>query len=161
MVVDYILVVPHVLADMQSYPEAAPLNRMAGIGGLEVAVLIEYVVGRKQHLDGPACHVSILQKNGRVEEALTDRVGVSDRSTHDHAELRGNLFGNRSGNGVDGSRGLVDKQGVVEEVHRWVANDRHLREDHEIGAAFDRPPAIVQNSRDVASNVADDRIYLG
>ena len=148
---------PDVLADGQPQPLAGERHGPAGGGGLEVARLVEHVVGGQQALGLRADHGAAGKQRGDVVQRLahTGAVG-SDVACH-HAEPRRQ----QPAQPIDGVEVGRHERPVVQQVHRRVAADRQLRADHQRGAADSRRPRGVNDAVDVAGEVADGRVDLG
>jgi hypothetical protein len=85
----YVLVVPDVLADRDAEPDAARRHRRDVMCGLEIAILIEDVVRRKQRLVAALDHAPGSAERDGIEERLAPRRRVSVHEADDNAQRAG------------------------------------------------------------------------
>ena len=119
---------------------------------LEVALLVEHAVVRKQPLAVDGLDAAVRAHEACVVEPAVCRVRRADERDDVRSRLR-HLTGS--------VRSRADEGGAKQEILRRIARDRELREDDELGARVaclgDPPDDAVS----VAVEVADGRVDLG
>ena len=123
---------------------------------LEVAILVEDVVGRKQRLAEPLVHRSAVEQHGAVEERPPFVGSIRLRQADEHRRHRSHVGGELAGR----APARVDESWAEQQIARQVADERELRRHGEIGA---EPPGLgerVDNQSRVARQIADGRIDL-
>src|SRR5690606_32212727 len=123
---------------------------------LEVAVLVEDVVGGQQRLRDGVHDVAVFEEDGPVVEPLAAAVLVPYRRADDEPQpprrVRGDV--------VERLPRILDERGLVEEVLRRVADEAELGEDGERGARAGRAPGVVEDALGVPGEVADGGVDL-
>jgi hypothetical protein len=123
--------------------------------GLEVAALVEDVVGREKRFEMSAGDFSVAQNGDGVVERSAD--GFSFRSTYPTiASIPWTLLAMS----FSGAQVVVDELLLEQQVFRGIADDRKLGEDDKLRAAGPGAVNEVQDLRAVATKVADGRVDL-
>ena len=84
-----VAIVPDVLADADAEPAAAELEDLRAVERLEVAVLVEDVVGRQERLAKPLTDAALAQQHRRVEERPPFVGRIRLRQSDEHRRLAG------------------------------------------------------------------------
>ena len=145
---------PAVLADGDA--ERAPAERR-GVrltARLEVAVLVEHVVGREQRLVVHRDHAPVADERGGIVQRLA-LAGLVPRDEADDRRQR--KFAREP---VERVEPAGDEPGMLDEVARRIAHDGHLRKDGEFGPERRRAPGGIEDLRRVPAEVAHGRIDL-
>ena len=133
--------------------EVVPVGVRAG---LEVARLVEDVVGRQQRFEVPAEDRRVAEQRGRVVQRPAGRPAVDLGVADDR--VNGVAVGRELG---DGLTLAFDEAGLEQQVLGRVAGDRELGEDDELAAGVlglaDAVPVLFE----VPVEVADGRVDLG
>ncbi len=91
-----VAIVPDVLADADAEPHAAELENLRSVKRLEVAVLVEDVVGRQQRLAEALLDPAAPKERRRVEERPSFvrriRLGQPDEHRRQPGQLAGEAF---------------------------------------------------------------------
>jgi hypothetical protein len=149
------LVVPDVLADGDRHAAAPEPQHERPVAGLEVAALVEHVVGREQPLAVEGDALAAPRRDGGVEHLAAARAPVRrERAEDPHRLARG------AGDPVRGCLGGRDERRALDEVPGRVSADGQLGEEDEVGPGFLGAAPVRQDLRDVAGEVADGRIDL-
>ncbi len=159
------LLPPDVLADRDADAAAAELEYPPLAGGLEVARLVEDVVGGEEGLglgedEGPARdHGDRADEGPALPRAVPVDVAHRDRDLGRELALEA----------AQGGEAALDEGVLVEEVHRRIAAEGELGEDDELGAAAGlavgpdrvaRAPREGEDALPVAVEIADDGVHL-
>ena len=128
---------------------------MLGVRGLEVARLVEDVVGGQQHFALLEKNFSVGDERGGIGNGFAGIVhGVADES--DEGWQR-DFFG-------EADEFLLVSLGerwALDEVLRRVSADAELRKDGEVGAAFLGFGGEFEDAGDIAVEIADGWVELG
>ncbi len=150
-----VLVVPEVLADREADPPAAEPDEGRGLRGLEVAHLVEDVVGREEALPGNGGGPAVPQEDRRVEQGLSGLRGIREERP------------GQQGGPSRAARELAEKpgrlrleRGAVEEVAGRVAAKRHLGNEEEVGPCRLGLLPEGLDLRAVPREVADRGVHL-
>ena len=123
---------------------------------LEVAILVEHVVGRQQRLAEELRDAPAVDERRAVEErpSFVGRIRLGNADEH-----------RRHPDGIARQRlqhfaALADERGAEKEVARQIADERELRRHREIGAGVRRFAQRVHDQRPVALEIANRRVDL-
>ena len=151
-----VAVVPDVLADADAEPRAGHVEHLRALERLEVAVLVEDVVGGQQRLAEALLHASAPQQRRAVVERATLVGRIGFRQPHQHRRTVGEFAGQRiqlrPAPGHEGFR--------QQEVAGQVADEGKLGRHGQVGTLRPRLLRGGGNQRRVAGDVADGRIDL-
>jgi len=147
---------PDVLAngDTEALPRELDHGRRGG--GLEVAVLVEHIVGGQEAFPGDHGDAAAVAEGGRVVERPAAAGGVE----LDRADERGHL-NDGGGDVAERFGGVGHKAPLEEQIARRVTADDQFGEDHDLGALRDQPGVGLQNAAAVAGKIADNGVKLG
>jgi hypothetical protein len=152
------LVVPAVLADQQAHLHAGHAQHAGHVGaGLEVAALVEDVVGGQQLLGVAQQHLTGLQHQQGVVQRLA-RALVRQRQAHHPVQglqlARGGL---QRGQALGHA---VNEAGLLQQVHRVVAGERELGEHHQVCLVQRGLAGRGDHADGIALDVADGGVQL-
>ena len=149
-----VAVVPDVLTNADRGAHPRHLERLEAGARLEVAILVEDVVGRQQALDEDAIDDAVPEQRGGVRKRPSRVRRVLDRQADEDRRLPGEIARQLSGD----LAGAGDERGLEQQVAGGIARQRHLRRDEQVG------PGRTGHGRadplGVAAQVADGRIDL-
>ncbi len=151
------LVVPDVLADRDAQAHALELERRHGAGRLEVAVLVEDVVGGQQRLLPAPRHAPLAAERDRVHQRLARGRGVPVDETDQDAERRGR----ERRHAIELLEVQVDEAVVIQQIARRIAGRRHLGEHDEVGAPGVGARDGRANGGEILIERSDGEIELG
>ena len=149
---------PDVLADGQAERRAARAQRhgLAPRGGLEPALLVEDVVGRKQRLGADRAAPPSREQHRGVHQPLRP---VALRREHGAERDRDPRGGRRE---LFQLAQLIAHEALaLEQIHRRIAGEDHLRQDHQVRLLTRRLGGGLLDQLPVAAEVADGGIHLG
>ncbi|TPW13631.1 MAG: hypothetical protein FD129_1237 [bacterium] len=152
-----VLVIPDVLADRHADRLGLEPREGDGRRRLEVAILVEDIVVRKQGLPMNGNHLAAPDHPGLVEERLS-RVGVGADGADHEAEVR--PFPRILDQERERFAAALDEGGAFEEVARGVAGQRHLGEDGHVGPAGRGARGPIVDTLSVALEISNDGIDL-
>src|SRR5690606_8384009 len=151
-----VAVVPDVLADRHAEPRALEDDRLDGGGRLEVAVLVEDVVGRQQRLRAARHDPPATAERRGVVQALTRRARVAvDEARQDRRPV-----GTERRQAIELLEVQVDEALVPQQVARRIAGRRQLGEDDEVGAVRARVLDGGRHLREVVVEGPDGEVQL-
>ncbi len=156
MVGGLLLVVPHVLADVEAQPESRHLHHATLQARLEVAVLVEHVVRRQERLRHLIHDAAALDHDGVVVQPLAVRRGVLHRCADDERDVGGCLRDEV----VQRVLHVLQKRRSVQEVHRRVARHAQLGENSDAGAVARGAVGAAEDAGAVAREVPDGGVDL-
>jgi hypothetical protein len=142
---------PDVLADRRADERLAQPEQVHLATRLEVAHLVEDAVVREEALRVDGLHLAACADRAAVGEIAVEPGDADERS--DVLRLGRDL--------LDGPARLAEESRPEEEILGWVAGDRELGEEDEVGAGVARLPQPPHDSRDVPVEIADDGVDLG
>ena len=124
---------------------------------LEVAVLVEDVVGRQQRLAEALVDAAAAQRAPRVEErpSLVGRVRLGQADEHRRLARQLARERVRARPSCCATKSCAEQQ-----IARQIADERELRRDRQVGAARRRLADGVGDQPRVAGEVADGRVDL-
>ena len=146
---------PDVLADRDAHALAAERAHPPRGGGLEVARLVEHVVGRQQGLGLGEDHPSPATMEAAFTSRRPARPGCGRRSRPPVPRPRGGALQLPQALEV-----RLDERVVLEQVHRGIAAQAQLGEHREIAAFLPGAPGEGEDLRAVAREVADGGVDL-
>ena len=140
-------------------PRRTPLNddRRRFGARLEVAVLVEDVVGRQQRLPVPRDHAAVVTEDGRVEQGLALGRLVGLRAADQDPEV---AIGQR-GDAIAQRQVGVHEAPVVQQVSRRVPGCRELRQNQQVGAGPSCARGGIGNLLEVPVEGPDREVQLG
>ena len=152
------LVYPDVLAhgEPERLAALAQAHRLAARGGLEPALLVEDVVGGKQRLRAHRAALAAGEQHGGVHQALR---ALALRGQHGAERDRDALRGGCER--VELAQLVAHEALALEQIHRRIAGEDHLRQDHEVRALARRLGGGLLDESPVAAEVADGGVHLG
>ena len=152
-------VVPAVFADQKAHAHAPDGQQAHGIGaGIEVAALVEHVVGGQQLLGAGQQDVATPDDVQRVVQAVA-RPGVAHRQAH-HPVQAGHLARGQQQR-VERGLGALQKGGVGQQVAGVVAGEGQFRKHDHIGLLLPGPAGGGGHLAHVAVQVAHGEVELG
>ena len=148
---------PDVLADGEPDALALEVDDAAFGGRLEVARLVEHVVGGQQSLGLRVQDAAAGEQAGGVGQVLAGGAAVAVHVADHRAEAgRHGVLQVAQRLAV-----LCHERFVVEQVHRRVAAQAQLREHHQVGVQAARLLQPGDNAGAVAGEIADGGVDLG
>ncbi len=148
-------VVPGIFADGDAELLGLKRKHVLGVRGLEVARLVEDVVGGQQHFALLEKNFSLGDERGGVRHGLAGGVhGVADEADE---RWQRDFFGEAD----EFLLVALGERWALDEVLRRVAADAEFGKDGEIGAAFLGFGGEFEDAGDVAVEIADGRVELG
>ena len=152
-----VAVVPDVLADADAEPAPAELEQLRAVVRLEVAVLVEDVVGGEQLLAKALADATLVQQHRRVEErpSLVGWIGLRQSDKHrwlarQLARELGRCF-----------PALRDEGAAQQQVAGQIAHERELGCHGKAGAAAPGFARSLRNQRGIAREIADQADRFG
>ena len=126
-----VAIVPDVLADADAEPPAADVEHLRAVERLEVAVLVEDVVGRQQRFAEALLDAAVAQQHGGVEERppFVRRVRLGQADQHRRTDRRASRASVASA-----SQLRAHEAGAEQQIARQVADQRQLRRHGQLGA---------------------------
>ena len=151
-----IAVVPDVLADADAEPPPAELEHLRTVKRLEVAVLVEHVVGRQQRLAETLRDRAVVHEHGAVEErpSLVRRVrlGETDERRRQIARIACQL--------LEHLPAAAHESVAEQQIARQVSDERQFGRHGQVGALRARVAERVEDEPRVAGEIADRRVDL-
>ena len=151
-----VLVVPDVLADGQRQPSPPEFDHLVGLARLEVAALVEHVVGRQEPLYGPVQHPAVLEQGRGVEQRLARSLRVAVHVAADHPDT------------AHGVHQVVERIEIglheivlFQQVPRRIAREHQFGKDHQRAAPLAGLCGRIDNLLRVAPEVPDEGVDLG
>ena len=165
-----VLLDPQVLADAQPQPPGAaalplaPLQPRRPLAGQEIAALIEDVVAGQQPLAGhhlPAATTAIATTAAHQRHGIPKTWGATAGHRIGHTHQRRQAGRQTIGQGLQ-LNSLARHQGrAQQQIAGWVAPQRQLRRQQQLGPVLGRQPAGREDPRGIALQIADQGIELG
>ena len=151
-----VAIVPDVLADADPDPRAGDVEELRAVVRLEVAVLVEDVVGGQQGFPESLIDAAVAQQHGAVEQGPSFVRRIRFRQTDEHRREIGRVARQR----LERLPAPLHETPAQEQVSREVADERELGRGGEIGAGRGGGPERVENQPRVAREIADGRVHL-
>jgi hypothetical protein len=151
-----IAIVPDVLADADAEPPAADVEHLRAVKRLEVAILVEDVVGGEQRLAEARIDAAAAQQRGAVEQRPPFVGRVRFRKADEHRRKAGGLAREIA----EHVPAAADKVAVEQQIARQIADQRQLGRDRQRRVGLAGDSERVQNKVRVACEIADGRVYL-
>ncbi len=152
-------VVPAVFADHEADARLPHAQHRGHVGArLEVATLVEDVVGGQQLLGVAEHHLAAFEHQQGIAQVLARSVVRYRRPHHPHqlTQLARGLAQR-----LQARSGALQEGRVVEQIARVVAGERQFREHHHLGAIGPGLLRRADHLRDVAADVAHGVVQLG
>ena len=151
-----VAIVPNILADTDAEPASAELEDLRAVVGLEVPVLVEYVVRGQQRFPKPLSDDALVQQHRGIEERPSRVGGIRLRQSDEYRRLIGEIACKSRG----GVPAASDEGSAEQEIARKVPDERELWRDGEIRALAAGLARRLCNQPGVPGEVADERIDL-
>ena len=134
----------------------ADVEHLRAVKRLEVAILVEDVVGGQERLPEAQVDAAASQQRGTVEEGASlirrIRFGEADEHRRQIAGVARERF--------ESLPALPHEARAEEKVARQIPDQRELRCGGEIGAAIRGLPKGIENAASVTGKIADRRVHL-
>ena len=151
-----ILVVPDILADGDTEALVAVGNDKVIGRRFEIAILVEYIVGREQGLVADCSNGAVVEECGGIGDVTSGACRVFSDEPNQHAHGTGG-----GGEALKGEGILSNEFPFQHEVARRVAGEGEFREDHEIGAGIHSALVSGEDAAFIAGDIADRGVDLG
>jgi hypothetical protein len=151
-----VTIVPDIFADADPQAAALQVEDLRTVGGLEVAVFVEDIVGGQEGLVIGMADRAILHENGTVEERPSHVGGIEGGDADQHGRASGE-FG---GDALELLRATLDEATAHQKIARQVSHEGQFGRDHEVGAECLRLFNAAHDERGITANIAGGRISL-
>ncbi len=149
-----VLIVPDIFADGDAQLSAVEGEQVLGMGGLEVAAFVEYIVGRQKHFALFEGHDAAGEQGGGIGDGLAGIVLCAADVAHNRRQ------GDVAGKEVEFAGIALDERRALDEILRRIAAEAELGKDGEIGATGFCLGGECQDARGIAGEITDGGIEL-
>ena len=149
-------VVPDILADRQADFASVEIDGGVFLSRLKIAVLVEDIVGREQHLRAGREDFPMLQKRHGIGRLASGLAFVAAHVADEQARLAG-----RRGEAFEHGEIVRDEPAFVQQIARRIAGDGEFGKDDDFHPGLHPAPVGREDARFVACQVADGGIDLG
>ncbi len=154
------LIIPGVFTNGDGEGLAVEGGQGLGLGGLEVALLVEDVVEGQEGFLLEVEGAAVLKERGYVADLLAFNGGLDGESGAEEECGAAGLAGPFA-DGFEGGGGVLEEGALLEQVGGPVTTNGELGEEDEVGGLVRGALGVVQDFAAVAGEVAYGRVDLG